>query len=375
MNATVSTIARVPPFAPLRCYWLEAKHELLRLLRTPSFVLPTLLFPPLFYVLFGVLLGGKGGGEAARYMLATYGVFGIMGAALFGFGVTVAVERERGFLALKRALPMPPGAYLLAKMAMAMVFAAIISLVLALLAVTVAKVSLQPGQWALLFRSTCSACCHSAIGMYIGSLVGGSAAPAVVNLLYLPMSFLSGLWLPLAMLPAVFARIAPVWPSYHLGQVALKVVGRDAGGSLAMHLGLLAVMTLTLFVLARARLAPASADCAERAEVPTITDHDEDVAIAPIEAAAGCSRLVPDELQLGWMPVFNLSYLVFLFLPLIFTGRRAARRSRYPARTDVADAAVGRDIPAAVLRRYRASGPRLVACMLGIAALGYRCCR
>ena len=256
MDATVSTIARVPAFAPLRCYWLEAKHELLRLLRTPSFVLPTLLFPPLFYVLFGVLLGGKGGGEAARYMLATYGVFGVMGAALFGFGVTVAVERERGFLALKRALPMPPGAYLLAKMAMAMVFAAIISLVLALLAVTLAKVSLQPAQWVLLFMiNVLGVLPFCAIGLYIGALVGGSAAPAVVNLLYLPMSFLSGLWLPLAMLPAVFAKVAPVWPSYHLGQVALKVVGRDAGGSLALHLGVLAVVTVALFVLARARLA------------------------------------------------------------------------------------------------------------------------
>ena len=32
-------------WSPLRCYWLEARYELLRLMRTPSFVLPTLLFP------------------------------------------------------------------------------------------------------------------------------------------------------------------------------------------------------------------------------------------------------------------------------------------------------------------------------------------
>lgn len=256
MNATVSTSSRLPSFSSLRCYWLEAKYELLRLLRTPSFVLPTLLFPPLFYVLFGVLLGGKGGGAAAHYLLATYGVFGVMGAALFGFAVTVAVERERGFLALKRALPMPPGAYLLAKMAMAMVFAAIISLILALIAATLAKVSLQASQWALLLLvNVLGVLPFCAIGLYIGTLVGGSGAPAVVNLLYLPMSFLSGLWLPLALLPAIFTRIAPIWPSYHLGQVALKVVGRDAGGSLAMHLGVLMVVAAAFFVLARARLA------------------------------------------------------------------------------------------------------------------------
>lgn len=256
MDATLPMTAGAPSFSPLRCYWLEARYELLRLLRTPSFVLPTLLFPPLFYVLFGVLLGGRGGDEAARYLLATYSVFGVMGAALFGFGVTIAVERERGFLTLKRALPMPPGAYLLAKMAMAMVFAVAISLILALLAASLAKVSLQPVQWALLFAiNVLGVLPFCAIGLYIGSLVGGSAAPAVVNVLYLPMSFLSGLWLPLSILPAVFTKLAPVWPSYHLGQVALQVVGRDAGGSLALHLGVLVVVTAAFFVLARARLA------------------------------------------------------------------------------------------------------------------------
>src|SRR3546814_12513879 len=92
------------------------------MLRTPSFALPVLLFPALFYTLFGLVLNRADGGVAATYLLATYGVFGVMGAGLFGFGVVVAVERERGFLAYQRALPMPPGANLFAKMAMAILF-------------------------------------------------------------------------------------------------------------------------------------------------------------------------------------------------------------------------------------------------------------
>ena len=250
MHATTATV----PHRAWRSYALEAKYEFLRLLRTPIFALPTLLFPALFYLLFGVLLN-RGSGNAAQYLLATYGVFGVMGAALFGFGVTVAMEREQGQLQLKRALPMPPGAYLLAKMAMALLFSAIVSLLLAVLAATLGKVSLAPGQWALLW------CVHvlgavpfAAIGLYIGTLANGNGAPAIVNLLYLPMAFLSGLWLPLSMLPAFFSRIAPVWPSYHHAQVALKVIGMDDGGSLAVHLGVLAVMAVAFFVLARARL-------------------------------------------------------------------------------------------------------------------------
>ena len=115
-----------------RSYLLEARCEFLRLLRTPSYAIPTLLFPSMFYLLFGVLLA-HGKGDAARYLLATYGSFGVMGVGLFAFGVTVAIERDQGLLVYKRALPMPPGAYLFAKAAMAVLFAAMVALILSLL--------------------------------------------------------------------------------------------------------------------------------------------------------------------------------------------------------------------------------------------------
>ncbi|MEN1941435.1 ABC transporter permease [Luteimonas sp. MJ246] len=254
MNALAHDTAAVRRHPLLRSYLLESKYEFLRLLRTPIFALPTLLFPLMFYLLFGVAMNR--GGNGAQYLLATYGVFGVMGAAMFGFGVTVAMEREQGFLALKRALPMPPGAYLLAKMTMALLFSAIVALLLALLAFALAGVQLQPAQWALLFAvHVAGALPFCAIGLFIGTVANGSGAPAVVNLVYLPMSFLSGLWMPLAMLPDVFTRLAPVWPPYHLGQLALKVVGMDSGQPVALHLGVLVVVGVGFFVLARARLA------------------------------------------------------------------------------------------------------------------------
>ena len=254
MNAIpTTTIPASPRHRLLRSYLLEAKYEFIALLRTPMFSVPTLLFPVLFYLLFGVAMA-RGGG-AGQYLLATFGVFGVMGAALFGFGVTVAMDREQGLLALKRALPVPPGAWLLAKMAMALLFSAIVALLLAVIAATLGGVSLSPSQWLLLWLVHVSgALPFCAIGLYIGTRVGGSAAPVVVNLLYLPMSFLSGLWLPLSALPGSLARLAPVWPSYHHGQLALKVVGMDAGQPVALHIAVLAAVGAGCFVLARARL-------------------------------------------------------------------------------------------------------------------------
>jgi ABC-2 type transport system permease protein len=240
---------------PLRSYLLEARYEFLHLLRTPSFAVPSLLFPALFYLLFGILLN-KSNGDAARYLLATYGVFGVMGVGLFAFGVTVAIEREQGLLIYKRALPMPPGAYLLAKMTMMILFSVLISLLLGTLAATVGGVELRGSQWLMLFVvNVVGGLPFAALGLFIGSLIGGQGAPAVVNILYLPMAFLSGLWLPLKLLPVWIAKFAPVWPSYHHSQIALKVIGMDAGGSLGLHLGVLVAVTVLFFLLARWRLA------------------------------------------------------------------------------------------------------------------------
>ena len=96
-----------------------------------------------------------------------------------------------------------------------------------------------------------------AIGLYVGSLVGGNAAPALLNMLYLPMAFLSGLWLPLTLLPGILSTIAPLWPAYHLGQLALKVVGFDMGQPIAMHVAVLIGITTMIIELAQRRLSAA----------------------------------------------------------------------------------------------------------------------
>ena len=249
--------AMVFPAGALRCYWLEARSEFLRVLRAPAFAVPTLVFPPMFYLLFGVLLNG-GHGKATSYLLATYGVFGVMAPGLFGFGVAMALDRERGLLALKRAMPTPPAAMLLAKMAMAMMFAALVSISLASLALTLGHVVLSPLQLLALFATNILGVLpFCAIGLYIGTVFSAQAAPAVINILYLPMAFLAGLWMPLSMLPVLFAKLAPLWPAYHLAQIALAVLGLDNGGSVALHALVLLAVSAVFFGLARRRLARA----------------------------------------------------------------------------------------------------------------------
>ncbi len=252
--APSAAMSAMPPRRVLGAYLAEARSECLRYLRAPGFMLPILLFPGLFYLVFGVLMGKSEGADAARYLLASYGVFGVMSPGLFGFGVSLAIERDGGLLTLKRALPMPPGAYLLGKMLMAMAAAAVVVLMLLAMAMGIARVALTPVQAAaLLATGVLGVLPFCALGMLVGTLFKGQGAPGMLQLVYLPMSFLSGLWFPLSMLPKLLQQFAPLWPSYHLDRVALVAVGIVREPVLP-HVLVLAGFGAAFFALALRRL-------------------------------------------------------------------------------------------------------------------------
>ena len=238
----------------LAAYVQETRAECLRYLRSPSFLLPTLLFPAVFFLMFGVVLAGHNSPDAPRFLLASYSTFGVMAPGLFGFGMSLALERDNGLLTLKRAMPMPPAAYLLGKMVMAMLMAALIAGLLQTLAIAFANVQLHPVQM-LQLAGVCilGALPFCALGLLLGTLVKGHGAPAVVNLLYLPMAFMSGLWFPLSMLPPLVRNLAPLWPSFHLNALAQTALGFDVGSAWP-HAAWLAVFSVAVFAIAAWRL-------------------------------------------------------------------------------------------------------------------------
>ena len=229
-----------------RVYWLEARTELLKFARMKSYSVSVIFFPLMFYCFFGLAMPQLAPGNSmARYLLASYGAFAIMGATMYAFGVGIAVERGLGWMEVKRASPMPMGAYFFAKGAVSMVFGAIVILMLFALGAVFGHVRMAPGQWLLTFGAlVAGALPFCALGLTIGNLAGPNSAPATVNMIYLPMGFCGGLWLPFQFLPKAFQHAAPLLPSYHLGQVALAIQHGPARGSIAGHAAALAAFTL-----------------------------------------------------------------------------------------------------------------------------------
>ena len=239
-------------------YKTEAEMDLKTLWRTPGFILPCLAFPVLFYLLFGVMLSK---GQHAEYLLVSYAAFGVMGPALFNFGANVATERAQGWLTLKQISPAPIGSWLFGKTLSCLLLALLIILLLFVCAGAIAGVRLYTSQWlqlaGVLLLGTIPFCL---LGLTLGLTLSSKSAPATINLIYLPLAFLGGLWLPLQLLPTALQQLALVLPSYHLGQLGYAVISKDRGEPFWVNVAVLVAYSLVLIWLATRRFRAQSHD-------------------------------------------------------------------------------------------------------------------
>ena len=217
------TIAPAPtPRRVLGAYLEETRCEALRLLRNVGLVIPVLIMPVGLYALFAFVITGEAMSREpalAVFLFCAFSVMGISMPALFGLSTSLAMEREMGLLRLKRAQPAPTGSWLVAKIACGVGFGVIAYLPLLGLALAAGKLPVPPTA-VLNLSLTLIACSipFCAMGLMIGTLAKGSAAAGYANLVYLPGCYLSGMFFPL---PASMHWQAPVWPQFHVTQLAM----------------------------------------------------------------------------------------------------------------------------------------------------------
>ena len=176
-------------------YLKEAKYEYLKNLRLRVYSASVIGFPLMFYVLFGLVLNSKeaivGGTTMTAYLIATYGTFGVMGASLFGTAAGLAADRGLGWLQVKRASPMPPFAYFIAKVALSMIFSAIVVSLLLVFGISFGGVRLPLAEMAkLLATLVAGSLPSSAMGLAIGYFAGPNSVPSVINLILSATVFL-----------------------------------------------------------------------------------------------------------------------------------------------------------------------------------------
>ena len=210
----------------------QARAELLKLVRAPDFVAPVVILPVVLFALFGSPAIGAftdDGVALGPLLAASFTAYGVLGIVLFTFGEAVASERGQGWLRLIRATPLPGWAFVAAKLIAGLVLV-LLFLTVMVPSATVLGVKLDPTSWARLGATVAiGGLALAPIGFIVGLLVRSNAAGAVALLMYLPLSYASGMWTPIRELPEVVQSIAHVLPTYHLNQLGHAAVGVPVG--------------------------------------------------------------------------------------------------------------------------------------------------
>jgi ABC-2 type transport system permease protein len=176
------------------------------------------VFPPMLFLLLGAVYDGEIDGVPAvdRLLVGIIG-YGCANTALAGLAITLVIRRELGVLKRLRATPLPPATYITALLVSTLlVFFLQIALTVAL-GMTLYDADGAESWSALVPIVLLGALAFAGLGIGLASLIrSAEGASAVVNLVVLPMAFLSGSFGSTSGYPAFLQAVADVLPLTYL---------------------------------------------------------------------------------------------------------------------------------------------------------------
>lgn len=234
----------------MKAYLALIRLDLTLALRNRSVIFFNYLFPFLFFFAFAQFLGGVMGGSIS-YIVSMVLVLGILGNGLFGAGMRAVQEREQNILRRFKVAPITPVPLLVASMVTGwVIFAPTVVGVLAL--AHFAYGMPVPARWPSLFvLISLGVVAFRAIGLILAAVANSmQESNIMIQLLYMPMLFLSGATFPLGALPTWARVTAQFLPATYLVSGFQGVFHRDEslGKNLTSVLALLGTTFLATFI-------------------------------------------------------------------------------------------------------------------------------
>jgi ABC-2 type transport system permease protein len=176
-------------------------------------------FPILLLALIGSVYGDEPieGVSVPTFILVGLLGYGVAANAFAGLAITLVVRREAGLLKRVRGTPLRPRTYLAAVIASTVTVIALQVVAQLLLGVYLLDAD-WPGRPATLVVAVLlGAAAFAALGLAITTVVRTSeGSSAVVNAIYLPMAFVSGVFFSREDMPAFLEAISDVLPLTYL---------------------------------------------------------------------------------------------------------------------------------------------------------------
>jgi ABC-2 type transport system permease protein len=198
----------------VRLFRHEVRTQQLLFWRNKESAIFVFIFPPMLFLLLVALYGGHlDGFPAADVLLVGMLGYGCINTAFAGLAITLVIRREGGVLKRVRATPLPPATYLVAVLCSTLIVFVLQLLVMMALAVLLYGAH-GPQNWlGLVLAVLLGVAAFAGLGFGAAALIRSSeGSSAVVQLIVLPMAFLSGAFGPTRKYPAVLQAISDVLP-------------------------------------------------------------------------------------------------------------------------------------------------------------------
>jgi ABC-2 type transport system permease protein len=186
------------------------------------------LFPILLLVLIGSVYGDEPiqGVNAPTFLLIGLLGYGVSANAFAALAITLVIRREAGLLKRVRGTPLGPGTYLAA-----VIGSTVLVIALEVVSQLLLGVYLLDADWPerplyFVFAIGLGAAAFAALGVAVTTAVRtAEGSSAVVNAIYLPMAFISGVFFSTEEMPAFLQAISEVLPlTYFLDLIRASFV-------------------------------------------------------------------------------------------------------------------------------------------------------
>jgi len=203
----------------VRLFWHQLKFEQLSFWRSREAAIFVFLFPPLLFVLLASVFGDgtRDGVPISTYLVAGLVGYAVANTALGGLAIALVIRREFGILKRLRSTPLPASLYLAATLLSNLFVVVLQSAVVVGLGLGVFDAQLPESWLSFVLTLGLGAASFAGLGLAIAALIrSGEAIAAVVNVIILPMSFLSGSFGPADELPGALEAVRNVLPLHYL---------------------------------------------------------------------------------------------------------------------------------------------------------------
>ena len=241
--------------------------ELRQFFRSKEQVVFTFSFPALILILLGSIFNGTFEGTgvtSGQVYTASMAGAGIIATSFLNLGIGVAQDRDDHTLKRLRGAPIPAAAYFIGKIILVFVCSIAEVVVLVAVGMVLYDVTLPDtaDRWltfAWVFLLGTISC--SLLGITISSIAkSAQAAAPVVNLPYVSLQFLSGIYIPISALPVWMISVGSVFPIKWVAQgfrsvflpdsmMSMEAAGSWEHGKTALVLGAWCVIGVVLCLM------------------------------------------------------------------------------------------------------------------------------